>query len=515
MNLNSRPMTQTTASRSAVLPSNNAADAYSNDLMDDLFSDVDQILGGDLSDYMTVVGQKPRATQSSSSTVRASSRPSSSVQLPTPFSAVPSSQASSRPLSYTLNNTTAAKRSSKTTRPHASHVGRSVGDRSYSLSARRTQPVTRNSGFGGGRPLTTPRKSAARSGNFQAAVIQSPANTTIPSSSQNIYGTPDDPIQSVSNYLYPKAGQAGHRDFTFASPRPPHTIFEPEAQKQVSLPFLLMGAAGISAVSTAGLWALSQSAPNTGWMISLNRQASAAELPGNSTEDFLAYLGRSLDVISAKQASRGQTLAAVIPVANRTPSLPTTVPNTNSAPQSSVLPNLPGATATNASPNIIERVFVPVYQNEQQPQAKAAPSVPSVAVPNSNAQLPKVPVPAPVAAAAAIPPGAPANPAPSVPVVPVGASALPTPTPPIPVAISSENAAAVTDTTPTSEHVLVGVLNLGSRSAALFNIEGTSQRAYVGDRIGVSDWTLVSVNGQDVQVRRNGEVRSVYIGQKF
>ena len=68
---------------------------------------------------------------------------------------------------------------------------------------------------------------------------------------------------------------------------------------------------------------------------------------------------------------------------------------------------------------------------------------------------------------------------------------------------------------PASEHALVGILNLGSRSAALFNIDGSSQRAYVGDRIGVSDWSLVSVNGQDVVVRRDGEVRSIYIGQRF
>ena len=488
-------MNQTTAFNAAVLPSHHAADAYSNDLMDDLFSDVDQILGGDLSDYMTVVSHRSKPVRSNSVTAKSATMPS----------------------------------------PRRSQIGQSIGDRSYVLNVRATAPVPktrhavkRNGGFGGGRPVTAPRRtseSVARSGNLQSAVIQSPRSGAAHPGSPGIYGTPDEHIQSVSNYLYPKSSQPSaqpQRDFTFASPRPHQTIFEPESQKQVSLPFLLMGAASISAVSTVGLWALSQSAPSTGWMLSLNREASAAEIPGNSTEDFLAYLGQSLDVINARQANSGQ-LSAVIPVANRT-TLPTTVPNTNPAPQSNALPNLPGAATVAGAPNIIERVFVPVYQsaqqsaqsqNQGQPAAKAAPSVPSVAVPSTNAQLPKVPVPAPVAAAAAIPPGAPAKAAPSVPVVPVGATALPTPTPPVPIALSSENAAAVTDTTPTSEHVLVGVLNLGSRSAALFNIEGTSQRAYVGDRIGVSDWTLVSVNGQDVQVRRNGEVRSVYIGQRF
>ena len=492
-------MTQTTAFHSAVLPSNNAAETYSNTLMDDLFSDVDQILGGDLSDYMTVVSHRAKPT-------------ARAVQMPT--AVTQSTYVQPTYAQPTVSRSVAATPK----RQRSSHVGPSIGDRSYTLNVRATSPtprsarrsVTRNSGFGGGRPVTAPRKTAAQSGNFRSAVIQAPAAND--RNSSNIYGEINDSIQAVSNTLYPKTSSQ-YRDFTFASPRPPHTIFEPEAQKQVSLPFLLMGAASISAVSTVGLWALSQNAPNTGWLLSLNREASAAELPGNTTEDFLAYLQQSLDVISARQANKGETLAAVIPVANRT-SLPTTVPNTNPAPQNAVLPNLPGAPAQ--APSVIERVFVPVYQNAQPQQAAAKVAVPSVAVPNTNAQLPKVPVPAPVAAAAAIPPGAPAQATPSVPIVPNNSSALPTPTPPVPIAISPANAAAaLTDTTPNSDHVLVGVLNLGSRSAALFNIDGTSQRAYVGDRIGVSSWTLVSVNGQDVQVRRDGEVRSIYIGQRF
>ncbi|MEM6451392.1 MAG: hypothetical protein AAF703_13885 [Cyanobacteria bacterium P01_D01_bin.105] len=519
-------MNQTTAYNSAVLPSNHAAETYSNDLMDDLFADVDQILGGDLSTCMTVVGRQPTPIRTASSTPTQPARYGSSYASPTsrtvqlPPNLSETSSAASR---ITDRYQTHVGRSqSRSSAVGLSHVGPSVGDRSYALSVRTTAPTARktyrtvrkNQGFGGGRPVTAPRKTAAQAGNLTSAVIQT-ANQLSP----NIYGEPNEYIQPVSSSLYSKTAQQRrdfkHRDFTFASPRPPQMIFEPEAPQQVSLPFLLMGAASISAVSTVGLWALSQNAPSTGWLLSLNREAAAAEISENSTEDFLAYLQRSLDVINARQINNGQTMA-VIPVAHRTSSVPTTVPNTNPAPQSSVLPNLPGAAAPTApspisQPNVIERVFVPVYQNAQAPTTP----IPSVAVPRTNAQLPKVPVPAPVAAAAAIPPGAPAAATSSVPVVPVGASALPTPTTPVPIAISPANAAAITDTTPTSEHVLVGVLNLGSRSAALFNIEGTSQRAYVGDRIGVSDWTLVSINGQDVQVRRKGEVRSIYIGQRF
>ena len=268
-------------------------------------------------------------------------------------------------------------------------------------------------------------------------------------------------------------------------------------------------------MSTLGLWTVSHSAPGNGWLLSLNQEASAAELPSNSTVDFLAYLQQSLDVITARQDNAGQTVA-VIPVVNKVATLPTTVPNTNPAPQLGALPNLPGAVAP--APNVIERVFVPVYQNGQTTTASAntasASNLPLVALPNSRANRPGVPVPGPVAAAAAIPPGAPAAATPSVPIVQSGAGQLPAPNAAIAVAPTNA-AAAITDVTPNSENVLVGILNLGSRSAALFNIDGSSQRAYVGDRVGVSNWTLVSVNGQDIVVRRDGEVRSVYIGQRF
>jgi Tfp pilus assembly protein PilP len=61
----------------------------------------------------------------------------------------------------------------------------------------------------------------------------------------------------------------------------------------------------------------------------------------------------------------------------------------------------------------------------------------------------------------------------------------------------------------------VGLLELGNRSAALFEINGITQRINIGETIGTSGWTLVSVANQEAVVRRNGEVRSVYVGQKF
>jgi Tfp pilus assembly protein PilP len=68
---------------------------------------------------------------------------------------------------------------------------------------------------------------------------------------------------------------------------------------------------------------------------------------------------------------------------------------------------------------------------------------------------------------------------------------------------------------PGAKHTLVGLLELGDRSAALFDINGSTQRFNVGEGIGNSGWTLVSVANQEAVIRRNGEVRSVYVGQRF
>ncbi|MFQ3616179.1 MAG: hypothetical protein SNJ57_12440 [Cyanobacteriota bacterium] len=97
---------------------------------------------------------------------------------------------------------------------------------------------------------------------------------------------------------------------------------------------------------------------------------------------------------------------------------------------------------------------------------------------------------------------------------------------PLPTAAPATTPTAGSTDTPTappnniaavSTHTLVGTLELSdpSRSAALFEINGTTHRVQVGEPIGASGWTLVSVKGNEVMVRRNGDVRSIYTGQQF
>lgn len=99
--------------------------------------------------------------------------------------------------------------------------------------------------------------------------------------------------------------------------------------------------------------------------------------------------------------------------------------------------------------------------------------------------------------------------------VPYQATAAPSQAPAAAVPGAVGQAQPSTNAAPAAVHTLVGVLELGSRSAALFEVSGVPQRIYIGERIGSSGWSLVSVSNEEAVIRRNGEVRSVYIGQKF
>ncbi|WP_235006832.1 hypothetical protein [Calothrix rhizosoleniae] len=68
---------------------------------------------------------------------------------------------------------------------------------------------------------------------------------------------------------------------------------------------------------------------------------------------------------------------------------------------------------------------------------------------------------------------------------------------------------------PSHAHILKGLLELGEKSAALFEINGVARQIEVGESIGSSGWTLVDVEKGKAVIRRNGEVRSIFAGYKF
>ncbi|MBD2232977.1 hypothetical protein [Phormidium tenue] len=219
---------------------------------------------------------------------------------------------------------------------------------------------------------------------------------------------------------------------------------------------MLLTITALSLMGVGGLLWFSQ----PGNRLSLGRSATETAAQ-QSDEEFLAYLQRSLEVIAGK-VERGEV---------GTTTVVGQAPGGVAVPTPPMLPPL-GAGGTVGSlgsgpVNVIERVYIP-YQTAQQPRP-GTPGAP-VLVPQ-----PGVRAPSPVS------PAAPAQ-------APAAANPI---------------------------HSLVGILELGDRSAALFEISGVSQRVYIGERIGSSGWSLVSVSNEEVVIRRNGEVRSIFIGQRF
>lgn len=224
----------------------------------------------------------------------------------------------------------------------------------------------------------------------------------------------------------------------------------------------LLGAAGLCVLATVGLWLHQRR--------QLTDVASApAPVPTDTSvaqadAEFLQYLQRSLDVIAQNAPETATATTSASDVAIGLNGAGATLPPVSN----NALPTPPnGLPSTPGSINVIERVYVPY---------------PSAQVPVSGTPVPSTPVTQ-------------GSPPPTVGTIASGAGSV--------------SAATV------APHTLLGLLELGDSSAALFEIDGVPQRVYIGERIGNSGWSLVSVANEEAVIRRNGEVRSLYIGQQF
>lgn len=157
-----------------------------------------------------------------------------------------------------------------------------------------------------------------------------------------------------------------------------------------------------------------------------------------------------------------------------------------------------GTVASNR-PQVIERIYIPVYPsataNSAANAAPVSPSSPSPADPAPTSDVTPAPVapqrsPAPAARRSELP-------LPSLDALPPLNSVAPVPLPNDGV------------------HSFAGIIQAGDRTTVLFTVDGKTQRLAPGEVIGSSGWTLVSADGQTAVIRRNGEVRSVYSGQRF
>ncbi|MEG4572737.1 hypothetical protein QUA56_08550 [Microcoleus sp. N3A4] len=294
-------------------------------------------------------------------------------------------------------------------------------------------------------------------------------------------------------------------------------------QSKQSFDRILLGAAFGSLLLVMGLWLASRSG-----LVRLPA-APAPETPvasGKTAPDtpFVEYVQRSLEAIEQKKAPQPNPQLAGVPGV----ATPGTLPSIS-------ISGAPPATAGLST--AVNRIADALEQAGAQPGAPA----PQVVVIPPPAQVTVAPA-APVAAAPAAPQTAAASPSQAAPASgraiaaagtrsPLAASPSPSDSPqpkilaretesvPAPAAQeaapAAQQPAPALSSAPTSAHTLVGILELGDRSAALFEVDGVARRIYVGESIGASGWTLAEIKNQEAVIRKGGDVRSVFVGQKF
>lgn len=235
---------------------------------------------------------------------------------------------------------------------------------------------------------------------------------------------------------------------------------------------LLLGVGCVSVVVSLALWLLYQEGKHRQVAISPTpAQTNPTATETNNNRQFADYLQKALRNIDQK-ASRTASTQLPNPNPNPTGSTPTvTLPKT-----SGVAPLPQNRVSTG-----LERIYVPVYQIPPNLYPPGTPIAPLPA-PASNKKAPAPPTPT------------------------VGQT-RPSPAPqvkPSPVAAA-----------PAITRKLVGVFDQGDRSAALIETNGVTQRYQIGESVGSSGWTLVDVTKDQAIIRRNGEVRSLFVGHGF
>jgi hypothetical protein len=262
--------------------------------------------------------------------------------------------------------------------------------------------------------------------------------------------------------------------------------------------------------------------------------------------DLADYMLSSLAVIDQQAATSNQKSVRT-GITNRMNSYPSSVayassPPINNLPSPLIANNTPPAPNRSAT-NVVERIYIPVYQAPS-PMRYGLPRLPGTPLPLppvANARQTTQPNAVTTALSAVKPAAKPvsinmlaavhkdlkpvsvrttpitvtqsARPLPALPVAPLRAA------PPQLAAASAptttQQVYVATNSAPAPSHTLEGVMELGNKSAALFQVDGVTRRINVGETIGSSGWTLVEVNNGEAIVRRNGEVRSIYTGQKL
>lgn len=313
-----------------------------------------------------------------------------------------------------------------------------------------------------------------------------------------------------------------------------------DASPRSSFDRLLLGAAFSSLVITLGLWIATRGGINR--LFTPEPVAVSTETPmtpqQQANAEFAGYVDKSLTAIAKNTNATATTLPIVPPAPTATELPPLSVPGNST---SSVSPTAETNTLIQAMNRVAQAVeaasretssVMGALQRQLQQQQQAQVQTPEPGGQTSGASSAPQPVaekttePEPTTETAKTPEPTtetaitpePTSPAP-VAVAPVPLPApIPAPEPMPTLAITqpnTETAAASTGIDPALIHTLVGILELGDRSAALFEVNGVARRIYVGESIAGSGWTLVEVANQEAIIRRNGDVRTIFVGQQF
>jgi Tfp pilus assembly protein PilP len=87
---------------------------------------------------------------------------------------------------------------------------------------------------------------------------------------------------------------------------------------------------------------------------------------------------------------------------------------------------------------------------------------------------------------------------------------------PTPNVVTPPKVAPVTPKkSPIGNNTLIGVLDLGDRSSAMIDINGSIQSIKVGNAVGDSGWSVSRIVQQEVILKRGNEDTKVSVGQKF
>jgi hypothetical protein len=257
------------------------------------------------------------------------------------------------------------------------------------------------------------------------------------------------------------------------NPEPPSSVppteFAPELQKQNLLDRILLVAACSSALLAAIMWTINHG-------IWLGRQsvnvASVTQKVTPDSKPFAEEIRRMLADISDKnRAIANPNIASNIPLM--------------AAP---LVGNMP--VGTNPFANGMQQpMYVPVYQP---PSLNGANGT-------NNGNLPSPLALPPATGNNSIIVGNPAsNPKPKN-STPVTVTATPSPS----------------FTAPEISYTLIGSLDLGDRSSAMFDMNGAVQTVGLGKAIGNSGWSLSRVSQQEIVLKRGKETKTVFVGQKF